>query len=72
MAARVGVFAGVLVRRRIATERDVTGLAGPKVNPSRTDFNALEALETLRLLTASIAIRCGHGSFFTREKIDGR
>lgn len=52
MAARVGVFAGVLLRRRIAAERDITGLAGPQMNPSRTDLDALEALETLRLFDA--------------------
>ena len=49
MPARVRVFARVMVWRAVATERDSTCLAGPQMNPVRTDLHALRALAPLRL-----------------------
>ena len=49
MAARVGVFARMLVRRAIAAECDSTCLTGPQMNPGRTDLHALFAFTALRL-----------------------
>jgi hypothetical protein len=50
MPARVRVFARVMVWRAVATERDSTCLAGPQMNPVRTDLHAFFAFGTLRLL----------------------
>jgi hypothetical protein len=49
MPARVGVFARMLVRRAIAAECDSTSLAGPQMNPGRTDLHAFFAFTALRL-----------------------
>ena len=49
MAARVRVFARVMVWRAIAAECDSTCLAGPQMNPVRTDLHAFFAFEAVRL-----------------------
>ncbi len=46
MAAGAGVFARVLIRRAVATECRVTGLAGAKMDPGGADLHALLALKT--------------------------
>jgi len=46
----VRVFARMPVWRAVATARDSTCLAGPQMNPVRTDLNAFFAFGTLRLL----------------------
>jgi len=50
MTARVRMFGRVMVWRAVATERDSTCLAGPQMNPVRTDLNALFAFAAFRLL----------------------
>jgi hypothetical protein len=50
MPTGVRVFAGVLIRRAVAAQRDSTRLARPQMNPVRTDLNAFFAFATLRLL----------------------
>jgi hypothetical protein len=50
MPARVRVFARVMVWRAVATEGDSTCLAGPQMNPVRTDLHAFFAFGTLGLL----------------------
>ena len=49
MAGRVRVFAGVLVRRTVAAERDAAFLAGAQMNPIVADLHALRAFAALRL-----------------------
>jgi hypothetical protein len=49
MPARVRVFARMMVWRAVATERESTCLAGPQMNPVRTNLHALRALAPLRL-----------------------
>jgi hypothetical protein len=44
------VFARMMVWRAVATERDSTCLAGPQMNPVRTDLHAFGAFTPLRLL----------------------
>ena len=43
------VFAGVLIRRAIAAQRDSTRLARPEMHPIGTDLYAFFAFATLRL-----------------------
>ena len=50
MPTRVRVFAGMMVWRAVATERDSTCLAGPQMNPVGTDLHAFFAFAALRLL----------------------
>ncbi len=49
MPGTVRVFAGVLVWRAIATERNSTRLTGPQMNPGCTDLHAFFAFAPLRL-----------------------
>ena len=49
MPATMRVFAGVLVWRAIAAERDSTRLAGPQMNPVCADLHAFFAFTALRL-----------------------
>jgi hypothetical protein len=49
MPARVRVFAGVTIRRAVATERDATRLARAQVNPERADLHAFFAFTALRM-----------------------
>ena len=49
MTTRPRVFAGVLVRRRIAAECGAALLAGAQVKPLRADLDALRAFAALRL-----------------------
>jgi hypothetical protein len=44
MAARICVFARVLVRRTVAAQCDAAGLARAQMNQGRSDFYALLAL----------------------------
>ena len=44
------VFAGVLIRRAVAAQRDSTRLARPEMHPIGTDLYAFFAFATLRLL----------------------
>src|SRR5205807_9999110 len=44
MPARPRVFAGVLIRRAVATQRLATLLACPQMDPSRPDLHTLRAL----------------------------
>jgi hypothetical protein len=53
MPAGVRVFAGVPIRRAVATERDATRLAGAQVNPARADLHAFFAFTTLRMFDLS-------------------
>jgi len=48
MPALVRVFAGVLVWRAIAAERDSTRLARPQMDPLRADLHAFFAFAALR------------------------
>ena len=50
MSAGMRVLARMLVWRAVATERDPTCLAGPQMNPVRTDLYAFFAFAALRLL----------------------
>ena len=50
MSTGVGVFAGVLIRRAVAAQRDSTRLARPEMHPIRTDLHAFCAFATMRLL----------------------
>src|SRR4249919_730729 len=50
MLAAARVLAGVTVRRRVATERDATTLAGAQMHPIRADGDALLALQLLGML----------------------
>jgi hypothetical protein len=44
------VFAGVLIRRAVAAQRDSTRLARPQMNPGAADLYAFFAFATMRLL----------------------
>ena len=44
------VFAGVLIRRAVAAQRDSTRLARPQMNPVAADLYAFFAFATMRLL----------------------
>ena len=50
MSAGVRVFAGVLIRRAVAAQRDSTRLACPQMHPVGTDLHAFLAFATMRLL----------------------
>ena len=50
MITRARVFAGVLIRRAVATKSDAALLAGAEMQPLRADFHALSALAGFRLL----------------------
>ena len=50
MPGRVRVFAGVLIWRAVAAERDTACLARAQMNPIATDLHALGAFANLRLL----------------------
>ena len=50
MSTGVRVFAGVLIRRAVAAQRDSTCLARPQVNPVAADLYAFFAFATMRLL----------------------
>jgi hypothetical protein len=50
MSASVRVFAGVLIRRAVAAQRDSTCLARPQMNPVAADLYAFFAFATMRLL----------------------
>ena len=49
MSTGVRVFAGVVIRRAVAAQRDSTRLARPQMNPVTTDFHALFAFPAFRL-----------------------
>ena len=49
MSTSVRMFAGVLIRRAVAAQRDSTRLAGAQMNPVTTDFHALFAFPAFRL-----------------------
>ena len=49
MPAGVRVFAGMLVRRAIATERHAARLARPQMHPAAADLHAFFAFAALRL-----------------------
>jgi hypothetical protein len=46
--ARASVFAGVLIRRAVATQRRATLLAGAQMHPLRPDLRTLRALAAVR------------------------
>src|SRR5207248_9149414 len=48
MPARPRVFAGVLIRRAVATQRHATLLAGAQMHPFRPDRHTLRALAMVR------------------------
>ena len=50
MSTGVRVFAGVLIRRAVAAQRDSTRLARPQMNPVAADLYAFFAFAALRLL----------------------
>ena len=50
MSTGVCVFAGVLIRRAVAAQRDSTCLARPQMNPVAADLYAFFAFATVRLL----------------------
>ncbi len=50
MSTGIRVFAGVLIRRAVAAERDSTRLARPEMHPVGTDLYAFFAFATMRLL----------------------
>ena len=50
MSTGVRVFAGVLIRRTVAAQRDSTRLARPQMHPVGTDLYAFFALAPMRLL----------------------
>jgi len=49
MPGGVRVFAGVLIRRAVAAQRDSTRLARPEMHPIGTDLYAFFAFATMRL-----------------------
>ncbi len=49
MPSAVRVFAGVLIWRAVAAERDAAFLAGSQVDPLRSDLHAFFAFTALRL-----------------------
>jgi hypothetical protein len=50
MLTGVRVFAGVLIRRAVAAQRDSTRLARPQVNPIAANLHAFFAFAPMRLL----------------------
>ena len=50
MSTSVRMFAGVLIRRAVAAQRDSTRLARPEMHPVGTDLYAFFAFATMRLL----------------------
>ena len=50
MSTGARVFAGVLIRRAVAAQRDATRLARPEMHPIRTDLHAFFAFAPVRLL----------------------
>jgi hypothetical protein len=50
MPAVVRVFAGVLISRAVAAERDTACLAGSEMNPVAADLHAFFTFAALRLL----------------------
>jgi hypothetical protein len=50
MSTGVRVFAGVLIRRAIATQRNSACLTRPQMNPIAADLYAFFAFATVRLL----------------------
>jgi hypothetical protein len=50
MSTGVRVFAGVLIGRTVAAQRDSTCLARPEMHPMGTDLYAFFAFATMRLL----------------------
>ena len=50
MTTGVRVFAGVLIRRAVAAQRDSARLARPEMHPIGTDLCAFFAFATTRLL----------------------
>jgi hypothetical protein len=50
MSTGVRVFAGVLIWRAVAAQRDSTRLARPEMDPIGTDLYAFFAFATMRLL----------------------
>ena len=50
MSTSVRMFAGVLIRRAVAAQRDSTCLARPEMHPIRTDLHAFFAFAAMRLL----------------------
>jgi GH43 family beta-xylosidase len=50
MSTGVCVFAGVLIWRTVAAQRDSTCLARPEMHPIGTDLYAFFAFATMRLL----------------------
>ena len=50
MSTSVRMFAGVLIRRAVAAQRNSTRLARPEMHPIGTDLYAFFALATMRLL----------------------
>jgi hypothetical protein len=50
MSAGVRVFAGMLIRRAVAAQRNSTGLARPQMNPVAADLYAFFALAAMGLL----------------------
>jgi hypothetical protein len=49
MLTGVRVFAGVLIRRAVAAQRDSTCLARPQMHPVAADLNAFFAFAAMRL-----------------------
>jgi hypothetical protein len=75
MPARVRVFARVMVWRAVATEGDSTCLAGPQMNPVRTDLHALRAFAPLRLFNRLDRVKMratSIGHDVTLAALDGR
>ena len=50
MSTGVCVFAGVLIRRAVAAQRDSTRLARPEMHPIGTDLHTFFAFAAVRLL----------------------
>lgn len=50
MSTGMRVFAGVLIRRAVAAQRNSTCLTRPQMNPVAADLNAFFAFATMRLL----------------------
>ena len=61
MPGTVRVFAGVLVWRAIAAERDSTRLARPQMDPLRADLHAFFAFAALRRFNRRDPIEMGAG-----------
>ena len=63
MPRRLGVLAGVAMRRVVATARRAALLARSQVHPLRPDFDAFFALETLRVLDVRDGAEVRAGGF---------